>query len=248
MGEHAALGGLFDEFGVAGVDQDDYGTGGLSDDPVDQFQGVLRALAEPDECDVGSLPGRDGGYVVDLDLAGDHFVSERDHGRGDERETVLALVGDQARRCSVSRWLMSDRPQPSLARDGVVDRVCRGFCRGCMVGVRFASCPRRAVVLRLETSAGVFVRVRPERSGTRLVLRSLRARFTELSISPRAGWDGVSLVRWPGVYSGLVRALAVCRRAHELHDSRDRAATKLPSARTSCESLMRSVDTPAPQR
>ena len=95
VGEDAAFGGLFDEFGVSGVDQDDYGAGGFSDDLVDQFERVLRALAEPDERDVGSLSGGYGGDVFDLDLAGDHLVSERDHGGGDEREAVLALVGDQ---------------------------------------------------------------------------------------------------------------------------------------------------------
>ena len=56
---------------------------------------VLGALAEPDERDVRSLSGGHGADVFDLDLARDHLVSERDHDRGDEREAVLALVGDQ---------------------------------------------------------------------------------------------------------------------------------------------------------
>ena len=61
----------------------------------DQFERVLRALAEPDERDVGSLSCGHGGHVLDLDLAGDHFMSEFDHDRRDEREAVLAFVGDQ---------------------------------------------------------------------------------------------------------------------------------------------------------
>ena len=95
VGEDTALGCFLDELGVPGVDQDDYRAGGFSDDLVDQLECVLRALAEPDERDVGSLSGGHGGHVFDLDLAGDHLVSERDHGRRDEREPVLALVGDQ---------------------------------------------------------------------------------------------------------------------------------------------------------
>ena len=54
-----------------------------------------RALAESDQCDVGSLAGGDLTDVRDVDLARDHLVSERDHDRSDERQAVLALVGDQ---------------------------------------------------------------------------------------------------------------------------------------------------------
>ena len=86
---------LPDEIGVSCVDQDDHRAGGFSDDLVDQFECVLRAFAEPHERDIGSLSCSHGGHVVDLDFAGDHLVSERDHGRRDEREAVLALVGDQ---------------------------------------------------------------------------------------------------------------------------------------------------------
>ena len=95
VGEDAAFGCLRDEFRVSCMDKDDYRAGGFSDDLVDQFECVLRALTEPDERDVGSLSCCHGGHVFDVDLAGDHLVSERDHGRRDEREAVLALVGDQ---------------------------------------------------------------------------------------------------------------------------------------------------------
>jgi len=36
VGDDAAFGAFFDEFGFSVVDQDDYGAGGFSDDPVDQ--------------------------------------------------------------------------------------------------------------------------------------------------------------------------------------------------------------------
>jgi hypothetical protein len=49
VGEHAALGRLFDESTVWSVDQDDHRTGGLLDDLLDQTTGVLGAFPEPDE-------------------------------------------------------------------------------------------------------------------------------------------------------------------------------------------------------
>ena len=82
-------------FGSRRVEQDDHRAGRLAHDLLDQAQRVLRALAEPDERDVGSLPGGRGSDVRDLDLARDHLVSEGRHDRGDEREAILALVGDQ---------------------------------------------------------------------------------------------------------------------------------------------------------
>jgi len=48
----------------------------------DQFERVLGALAEPDERDVGPLPGGDLPNVCDLDLAHDHLVPQ---GRDDRR-------------------------------------------------------------------------------------------------------------------------------------------------------------------
>ena len=56
---------------------------------------MLRALAEADERDVGPLACGHGADVLHLDLARDHLVSQGDHDRGDEREAILALVGDQ---------------------------------------------------------------------------------------------------------------------------------------------------------
>ncbi len=55
---------------------------------------MLGALAEPDERDVGAFPSRGWADVLDVDLAR-HDLSEADHGRGDERESLFALVRDQ---------------------------------------------------------------------------------------------------------------------------------------------------------
>jgi hypothetical protein len=55
VGEHAALGRLFDEFGIAGVQEHDDRAGGFAHDRVVQIERVLRAFPEADERDVGSL-------------------------------------------------------------------------------------------------------------------------------------------------------------------------------------------------
>ena len=77
------------------MEQGDHRAGRLADDPLDQAEGVIRALAEPDERDVGSLAGGHRADVLDLDLPGDHLVSQRRDDRGDESKAILALVGDQ---------------------------------------------------------------------------------------------------------------------------------------------------------
>ena len=75
--------------------QHDHWTGGLTHDLVDQSECMLRALPESDEGDIGSLPGGDGPDVLYIDLASDHLVTERTHYRSDQRQPILALVGDQ---------------------------------------------------------------------------------------------------------------------------------------------------------
>jgi hypothetical protein len=77
------------------VDQRDHGARRLADDPVDQAQRVVGALAEPDECNVGMLLRRHRADVLDADLARDHLVAEPDDDRSYQGEPVLALVGDQ---------------------------------------------------------------------------------------------------------------------------------------------------------
>ena len=66
-----------------------------ADDPVDQFQSVLRALPEADEGHIRALSGGRGADILNVDLACDHLVSEANDDRCDERQSVLALVGDQ---------------------------------------------------------------------------------------------------------------------------------------------------------
>jgi hypothetical protein len=56
---------------------------------------MLGALSESDERDVGAFPRGDRADVLDVDLSRDDLVAERDDDRGDEREAVFALVGDQ---------------------------------------------------------------------------------------------------------------------------------------------------------
>jgi hypothetical protein len=56
----------------------------------------------------------------------DHFVFLGDDDRGDEGQSVLALVGDQDGRCSVSRQLIS-------GSGGAASRACAG----CTMCVRF---------------------------------------------------------------------------------------------------------------
>ena len=77
------------------MDQDDHRAGRLVHDLLDQVERVLGALAEPDERDVGSLPRGHRADVLDLDLARDHLVPEGGDDRRDERQAILALVGDQ---------------------------------------------------------------------------------------------------------------------------------------------------------
>jgi hypothetical protein len=77
------------------VDKDDHRAGGLLHDLLDQREGVLGALSQPDQRDVRSLPGGHGSDVVDLDLAGDHLVPERGDDRRHEGQPILSLVRDQ---------------------------------------------------------------------------------------------------------------------------------------------------------
>jgi len=87
-----------DELGIPRVEQDDHRAGGFSHGLVDQFERMLRALAEPAERDVWSLAGGHSAYVFDLDLAGDHLVSRRGHDRCDESEAILRSLAIGTRR------------------------------------------------------------------------------------------------------------------------------------------------------
>ena len=73
----------------------DDGAGSLVDDLVDQLEGMLRAGPKSDERNVRALTGSDNADVLDLNLASDHLVPQRDDDRNDEIETILALVRDK---------------------------------------------------------------------------------------------------------------------------------------------------------
>jgi hypothetical protein len=109
-------------------------------DLVDQGEGMLRALAETDRRDIGSLPGGYGSDVLDVDLAGDHLVPEVRDYRRDERQPILALVGDQhpemlGRAVAHRR---SRQPRVQLGAAPAEGRR-RPLAFGCMVRMRFAS-------------------------------------------------------------------------------------------------------------
>jgi hypothetical protein len=95
VGEDASLGGLLDEPGIGGVEEDDHRAGGLVHDLLDQTQRMAGALAQADERDVRSLPRRHRPDVFDVDLARDHLVPKSGDDRCDESQPILALVGDQ---------------------------------------------------------------------------------------------------------------------------------------------------------
>ena len=77
------------------MDENDDRAGGLLDDLLDQVKRVLGAFPEPHEGDVRAFPRCHRPDVLDLDLACDHFVSERGDDRHDESQAILALVRDQ---------------------------------------------------------------------------------------------------------------------------------------------------------
>jgi hypothetical protein len=81
------------------VQQRDHRTLGFMHDLVDQSERVHRARAEPDKRDIGPLASGRGADVLDVDLAGDDVVTERDHRRRDKREAVWRSLAINTRRC-----------------------------------------------------------------------------------------------------------------------------------------------------
>ena len=95
VSKDAALRGLLDEGAIGRVDEEYHRARRLLHDLVDQGEGMLQALAETDQRDIGSLPVGHDSDVRNVDLAGDHLMPDvRDH-RRDERQPIFALVGDQ---------------------------------------------------------------------------------------------------------------------------------------------------------
>jgi hypothetical protein len=95
VGEDTALGCLVNVGVVRRREQRDHRTGRLVDDLRDQLEGVLRADPEPDEGHVGLFPGGDGANLSDVDLPGNHLVTEARHDLGEQSEPVPPLVRDQ---------------------------------------------------------------------------------------------------------------------------------------------------------
>jgi hypothetical protein len=56
---------------------------------------VLGALAQSDESDVGAFASGHRSDVLHVDLPGDDLVAEGGDDGSDEREPILALIGDQ---------------------------------------------------------------------------------------------------------------------------------------------------------
>jgi hypothetical protein len=112
---------------------------------------MLRALSETDQRDIGSLPGGYGSDVLDVDRAGDHLVSEVRDYRRDERQPILALVGDQHSEMlglAVAHRL-SSQPEPNSA-----DAPAEGRRRPCVPvygGYALRLKPRRAILSGSDT-------------------------------------------------------------------------------------------------
>ena len=104
VGEDTALGRLSDEARILDLEHRDHRARRLLDDPRDQPERILGALADGDERDVGRRVGRHRGDVGDLELARDHDMPEllHDFGRG-------SRVGPVARWRSGRGGLLFDR-------------------------------------------------------------------------------------------------------------------------------------------
>src|SRR5579859_39594 len=95
VGEHASLRRLVHVAGIAGVQDRNHRAGGLADDLGDQLESVVGARPEPDQCDVGMLPGRDLPDLLDVDLTGDHVMPQPDHHLRQQLQPIAPLARDQ---------------------------------------------------------------------------------------------------------------------------------------------------------
>jgi hypothetical protein len=121
------------------MSEGDHGTRSFLDCPVDQIERMRRALAKAHERDVGSFPRGHTTHVLDVDLACDHLMTQSDHYRGDEGQTILPLVGDQ------------DTEMLGIDVMHVTGCYCGGWLRLKL---------RRQSMYRLNHSAGSSVKVR----------------------------------------------------------------------------------------
>ena len=95
VGEDTARCRLVHPDAVIGIEEGDHGAERLGDDLRDLLECVLGALAEPDQRHVGALPRRHGRDVGDVDLTGDHLVTEPGHHPSQDLEPIGPLIRDQ---------------------------------------------------------------------------------------------------------------------------------------------------------
>ncbi len=76
VGEDSTLRSFVDEAGVVDREQRNHGAGCFTHDPADVVKRVLRALAQPDERDVGTLLARHLAHLFNVELARDHRVTK----------------------------------------------------------------------------------------------------------------------------------------------------------------------------
>ena len=93
--ENASLRGLAHERGVVGMEQGDHGARRLLDDSRDVVEGVLGALAQADERNIGSLLPGQLAHLFDIELTSDDCVAHLDHDTRQKLETLGAFVRDQ---------------------------------------------------------------------------------------------------------------------------------------------------------
>ena len=129
MREHAALGRLPDEPRITRMQQHDHRTRRLAHDRVDHLQRMLRTLPQTNQRDIGPLTRRHRPDIPHLDLARDHLMTQPDHHRRHQRQTILTLIGDQ----NPQMPHLTVIHKPLQARSSLVAGV------RCAMGARFAS-------------------------------------------------------------------------------------------------------------
>src|SRR5687767_11624186 len=153
------------------MEEGDHRAGRFPHDLLDQAERVLRAVAEPDECNVGSFPRRHGTDVLHLDLARDDLMTESRNDRSHERQAILALVRDQD--TQMLRFAVTHVPEPLI-----LTRVRSPVGIG-RTGPLEAALPKDRAG-RTRTCNPRFWRPKQGRGGTRMVRPRCQARLTPL--------------------------------------------------------------------
>jgi hypothetical protein len=106
------------------MQQNDHRAGGLTNDLLDQSERVFRALTEPNQRDLRSLPGGHGPHLVHIDFPRDDLVPEHVNDQRDQRDQrreVFTLVGDRhpwMLACTIGRGpFHSQESKTGAARD-----------------------------------------------------------------------------------------------------------------------------------